>query len=257
MLNPIKRSSRLVAAVWVVGLALRNLGAPVYADARCDLPRAVSTATANTYQYRAAGNRCEGQFTAEVVAVGMDVVGYTDGDTPLPDGDATLTWSSGPGEIAHLVARDLHPGLDYRMDTRVPAGVTTYSWPGDVRGRLSLRGGHVAVLVRVKRTIGTELEDVALPVRFSARRGPLLVVVVPQVDVRQPRVTLTRYDPSSPPVSVITNQPIDVQGASGGESIAVPLNVTRAGLYRLEVVAPKRYESRGLAGVTLWIEVNA
>jgi hypothetical protein len=227
---------------------------------RCDLPKAVSRASPESYQFRKEGGRCEGVFAADVAAYDIDVVGYMAGQQPLAQGDAMLHWNADGASDVHLVAQDLISNFHYRMDTHL-AGATRYLWPGDVRTRLQLRGDRIAILATAPRNVAGQLEEVAFAVHAGTANGQRRLIFNPKVPVLRPRLNITRLDASGTRVPVVVGQELTTDAFLADEAITVPLALTVTAFYRVDLLAPKKFRppisaGPGIAAASIVIYVD-
>jgi len=154
--------------------------------------------------YRERGERCEGVY-AQLPVSGdlLAVVSFTRGPAAfdLRQGPIRLEW---PAQAApsglRIRAVSLRRGLHYQMDTALPPGSTSFTWPTDILVMQQLQAGEIGVRAWADEgSCGRRDLPLHVPLRFRqgdaaavAERPELLIV--PGFDLRRLEAVLERVD---------------------------------------------------------------
>jgi hypothetical protein len=154
--------------------------------------------------YRERGERCEGVYAQ--LPVGGDlvaVVSFTDGRAAfdLRQGPIRLEWAPGAAPSGlRIRAVSLRRGLHYQMDTILPPGSASFTWPTDVLVMQQLQAGEIGVRGWSDEGLcGRRDLPLYVPLRLrqgdaAAAEGRPELLVVPGFDLRRLEAALERVD---------------------------------------------------------------
>jgi hypothetical protein len=114
--------------------------------------------------YRERVGRCEGTTTQVRLAMGTELISFTDGRYLSDENDdfVKITWAPIEAGVLHIQGRTVFPiGPDYRMDTFVPARAGEYQWPLDVVPRFLLKN------FAWRATLEAGTKEYLLPIRVG------------------------------------------------------------------------------------------
>jgi hypothetical protein len=199
--------------------------------------------------YGRRGERCEGLYVLEVAgSADLSLVAFTEAvRTPAttPEGRLHVQWAGTPGRLpVHLRAISLRHLIYYRMDVVRPEGAGRFEWPSaDVVARLNLSPAEIGILGWVEQTVGSRLDHVYVPVRFSSApepaKGLYVARVVPGVELSQLLVTLATIGADGRDEQYVKrDEPLNYGFYPAARPISVRLpELPVPGLYRLTLGA--------------------
>jgi hypothetical protein len=234
---------------------------PVSAQAvPCD--PSLEPSAADPWGYRARGDRCEGIYAQPVAGTPLIVASFTerfDGFDPDSTASLVLRWpATGSGEV-RVRAVALRRRLYYRMDATRPATTGAWEWPTDLLAALELGRSELAVVAWTQRLAGDRERDIHLPLRIGdGAAGEALtayaLVVVPQVELTEVYVTVSRMDGDGRPVDFLRDEsPLGYGYYPADRPIEIPIaRPEEPGLYRVQIGA--RIRAGGSLAGELWFE---
>ena len=219
-------------------------GAPASAQTFCDPSKPIVDHRSDGYRER--GDRCEGVYVRQEVSGGfLDIVSFSLGEvTYRLDGDALrLAWPAKPADQAvQIRAVSLRRNLHYQMDTRRPAGSTSYVWPTDLLLQLGLRPGELGVRAWTDLAWGRGAKELHLPLGVHQGEpedgaSPYNLVVMPELSLGSLRASLERLEDEDRLTTVFPE--VDLGGFyPAKEAITLEIPVPEEpGIYRLRLIA--------------------
>jgi hypothetical protein len=249
--------SVLAGAVSCAALAVRPVAAQT---APCD-PALVPTA-ADPWGYRVRGDRCEGTYAQPVGGTPLIVASFTQRFAAFdPDSTASLTvrWPAADSGRVRLRAIALRRRTYYRMDAERPASAGEWEWPANLLAALELERPELGVMAWTHRLEGDTERDVLLPLRIDRGEATdsaddYALVVVPQVELTEVWVSISRMDADGMPVEWLRDEEPLGYGyypADGAIEIAIA-RPARPGLYRVQLGA--RIRAGGSLATEFWFQ---
>jgi hypothetical protein len=249
----------LAGALSFSGIAVRPVSAQQVA---CD--PSLEPSVADPWGYRVRGDRCEGTYAQPVAGTPLIVASFTERfDAFDPDSTSSLVlhWSAaGPGAV-RLRAVALRRRFYYRMDTELPASAGSWAWPADLLSALELVRPELGVIAWTRRLSGETERDVHLPLRIGVAAAEAAdatdeyaLVVVPQVELTEVFVTVSRMDPDGRPADYLRDEePLGYGYYPADRPIEIAIaRPAEPGLYRVQLGA--RVRAGGSLTGELWFE---
>lgn len=159
------------AASFPVFLILLVSSACLAQSGPCDV--SLKPASNNPNRYRVLDQdpfRCEGMYTNQVAATGsillVTLVHGANQMDPRP-GSVSASWKGPANSETRLRAYSLLDTIYYRMDSRLPAGRSSYTWPTAIPANVGLHSGEVGLVAWTPAEVFTEKRDVYLPIALT------------------------------------------------------------------------------------------
>jgi len=230
-------------------LTLLIFQVPTLAQNYCD-PN-LRTETQNPNAYRPRNDRCEGAYvegksgdTNLLIASFTETFDNFDPNTGKP---LILEWNAPNQSRLRIRSYSLAQKRYYRMDTLRDPNQTSYSWNTSVLAALDFRKTQIGIVGWTEASIGNQKRSLYIPLRVSqnqksARSKTLQLLIVPGVELREVKITLSLLGADGKPATVLKNN-VRLSGDFYPEHQAFPVSMPtlqKSGTYFLSIGAVSR-----------------
>ncbi len=227
---------------WMILLVVAAVGRTQEGPCDSELLRQVNRKDDDRYRVR--GDRCEGLYNEQVGGSfgNLLVASLTAGGIPAnawpPTKPVTVQCRYKEPVDVHIQAFPLQPRTYYRLDAVKRGSEIAFQWDTEVVAKY-LKPANVGLVAWASTMVDGRRQRVYLPVRAAAEGGPIQLIVVAPVDLREVYLTLTSTVAGEKPLKLRT--PLRGGSYLANQRIEIELPpMPREGFYRVEVSGDRK-----------------